>query len=190
MALINCPECNKEISDKAEACPHCGYPIQKVEVARPPEEREPAKIKTPQSSGADGCLLKGFLCVVGVFIAMIVIAEIFTKDYTGRSSSGTGQADSATELTGSDKQFLDKSITDLKSAGVIYKIDEQNHKVWINPAHWANQGVDEKKKLLKAFGLYCASHSTHKSDWVQVFDKFNDQLLGEITGFGSYKIVK
>ena len=24
MALINCPECNNEISDKAKSCPHCG----------------------------------------------------------------------------------------------------------------------------------------------------------------------
>jgi hypothetical protein len=24
MPLINCPECNKEISDKAKSCPHCG----------------------------------------------------------------------------------------------------------------------------------------------------------------------
>ena len=27
MALINCPDCNKEISDKAPACPGCGSPI-------------------------------------------------------------------------------------------------------------------------------------------------------------------
>lgn len=27
MSLINCPECNKQISDKAISCPHCGYPI-------------------------------------------------------------------------------------------------------------------------------------------------------------------
>ena len=26
MPLINCPECNKEISDKAPACPNCGCP--------------------------------------------------------------------------------------------------------------------------------------------------------------------
>lgn len=26
MALLNCPECNKQISDKAFACPHCGLP--------------------------------------------------------------------------------------------------------------------------------------------------------------------
>lgn len=27
MALISCPECGKEISDKALACPHCGNPM-------------------------------------------------------------------------------------------------------------------------------------------------------------------
>lgn len=27
MALVKCPECRKEISDKASACPHCGFPI-------------------------------------------------------------------------------------------------------------------------------------------------------------------
>ncbi|MBO5145320.1 MAG: NINE protein [Lachnospiraceae bacterium] len=28
MALFNCPECGKEISDMAAACPHCGAPVQ------------------------------------------------------------------------------------------------------------------------------------------------------------------
>lgn len=32
MALINCGECNKEVSDKASACPSCGAPIQAVTV--------------------------------------------------------------------------------------------------------------------------------------------------------------
>ena len=31
MALINCPECNKEISDKAECCINCGYKLPKQE---------------------------------------------------------------------------------------------------------------------------------------------------------------
>ncbi len=30
MALINCPECNKEISDKAVSCPNCGFPVSQV----------------------------------------------------------------------------------------------------------------------------------------------------------------
>lgn len=28
MALIKCPECGKEISDKAGSCPNCGYPLK------------------------------------------------------------------------------------------------------------------------------------------------------------------
>ncbi|MBN2137964.1 MAG: zinc-ribbon domain-containing protein [Sedimentisphaerales bacterium] len=33
MALVNCPECGKEISDKALMCPHCGYAAGKVGLA-------------------------------------------------------------------------------------------------------------------------------------------------------------
>lgn len=28
MALIRCPECGREVSSLAPACPHCGYPLQ------------------------------------------------------------------------------------------------------------------------------------------------------------------
>ena len=35
MALIKCPECGKEISDKAEHCPRCGYPISPVKQSPP-----------------------------------------------------------------------------------------------------------------------------------------------------------
>ena len=27
MALIKCPECNRDVSDKANVCIHCGYPL-------------------------------------------------------------------------------------------------------------------------------------------------------------------
>ena len=30
MALIKCPECGKEFSDKATACPNCGCPVEKI----------------------------------------------------------------------------------------------------------------------------------------------------------------
>jgi hypothetical protein len=29
MALIKCPECNRDVSDSAEMCPHCGYKVKK-----------------------------------------------------------------------------------------------------------------------------------------------------------------
>jgi hypothetical protein len=35
MALVQCPECNRALSDKAVACPFCGYPL-----ARPSRLKE------------------------------------------------------------------------------------------------------------------------------------------------------
>jgi hypothetical protein len=30
MALIRCPECASDVSDQAEACPNCGYPVRRI----------------------------------------------------------------------------------------------------------------------------------------------------------------
>ena len=46
MSLINCPECGKEISDKAISCPNCGNPInQTIEVVNTKSE---ALLKFPE----------------------------------------------------------------------------------------------------------------------------------------------
>ena len=37
MALIKCPECGREISDKAKACIHCGYPLAEYIITTPSE---------------------------------------------------------------------------------------------------------------------------------------------------------
>ena len=33
MGLINCSECQKEISDKARTCPHCGNPMKESDLS-------------------------------------------------------------------------------------------------------------------------------------------------------------
>ncbi len=38
MALIKCPECGKEISDKASACPNCGCPVSVIPFQTLPSE--------------------------------------------------------------------------------------------------------------------------------------------------------
>lgn len=40
MALITCPECNGQVSDKAAACPHCGYPISAHQAKQKETEAE------------------------------------------------------------------------------------------------------------------------------------------------------
>lgn len=34
MALTDCPECEKKISDKAVSCPNCGYPMAEEKSGR------------------------------------------------------------------------------------------------------------------------------------------------------------
>ena len=34
MALIKCPECGKEVSDKAPACIHCGFPLNNIQLSK------------------------------------------------------------------------------------------------------------------------------------------------------------
>lgn len=43
MALIKCPECGKEISDQAGACPNCGFPIGQSAPAQEPAQQEEEK---------------------------------------------------------------------------------------------------------------------------------------------------
>lgn len=40
MALIKCPECGQNVSTEATACPHCGYPLNKVEKEQKVEKSE------------------------------------------------------------------------------------------------------------------------------------------------------
>lgn len=45
MALITCPECGKQISDQAEACPNCGYPLK---AKKDQQQKEDVKISEEQ----------------------------------------------------------------------------------------------------------------------------------------------
>lgn len=46
MALINCEECGKEISDKASACPNCGAPVDSQMIERKKfEQKQQAEIE-------------------------------------------------------------------------------------------------------------------------------------------------
>ena len=46
--LINCPECELQVSDKAISCPHCGYPINQKKISHRTTKRRP---KLPNGFG-------------------------------------------------------------------------------------------------------------------------------------------
>jgi len=54
MALIACPECEKEVSDKAESCPHCGYPLAPSRVEKLPPLARRTKVLVLADAKPDG----------------------------------------------------------------------------------------------------------------------------------------
>jgi fucose permease len=61
---IECPECSKMISDKADMCPHCGYPVKKA------EKEEKKKVANEQANKA--CMIFILMAILLFFVALIV----------------------------------------------------------------------------------------------------------------------
>ena len=62
MALINCPECNKEISELAPTCPQCGAPTK----AGAKQAKKEKTSKRGNIQGA-GCLIIILAIVCSIF---------------------------------------------------------------------------------------------------------------------------
>ena len=70
MALIQCPECGKKVSDKAKECPECGHPIAEVTAE-----------KKVVIKNEEGCFLQTLnvgCALVALVIIVIVLLLIFT----------------------------------------------------------------------------------------------------------------
>lgn len=70
MALIKCPECGKEISDKASSCPSCGYPINSTKVET---EQDRVNIRGKNKG-------KTFLAFGGVLFSVTMIFGLGTAN--------------------------------------------------------------------------------------------------------------
>ena len=70
MALIRCPECGKEISDKAEACPNCGYPIVGLGKAK----RTTNEIMKTSLLADIGFTVLGIICAIFAFVAYYTVS--------------------------------------------------------------------------------------------------------------------
>lgn len=63
MALINCPECGKEVSDMATACPNCGMPINKNNASN-----EVQKVEVTNQDYSSGKKTGLIIVVIGVIL--------------------------------------------------------------------------------------------------------------------------
>ena len=74
MALFQCPECSKEISDKATTCPNCGYALLKEQ---PTPQAMPIKSKKKKT----GCFIVLIILIsVGVLIGGLISKFVNSSD--------------------------------------------------------------------------------------------------------------
>lgn len=73
MPLIKCPECGKEVSNKAHTCPHCGFPIEEMAVEEVAKQSIGEPIFTfKERRGRTGSILAFVLLevIIGVCIGL------------------------------------------------------------------------------------------------------------------------
>lgn len=80
MALIKCPECGNKISDKAEACPKCGYEMKKS------QQEQSVSSNTDNVAKIRSKWNNKYLIVILIAVAAIFF---FTQNKTTTNSPGT-----------------------------------------------------------------------------------------------------
>ena len=77
MSIIKCSECNKEISDKADKCPHCGNPMQEKQ-----QSYNPQSVVVNQKG--EGCFLQtlNIGCIITAILIVIILLSV-TGIFTG-----------------------------------------------------------------------------------------------------------
>jgi hypothetical protein len=126
--LINCPECQREISDAAPSCPGCGYMLKPAAkpsanpVEQPPSYFDPAgsKRRAPgKGSVAPDWALRWF---VGAGLGLVAIAAIIlTARPQGGAASASASADAASAGSTQPATAENPSSADAASSG-----DEQS----------------------------------------------------------------
>lgn len=104
MALFTCPECGKQVSDKAEMCPACGCPTEDAIACIKEEKRQKIR-KRNQRLGIFG---GGIAVVIIIFIIIVYsVSKPDTSGYFNGIKWGTTFETLNRELTGG-KVYVDQ----------------------------------------------------------------------------------
>lgn len=148
MALINCRECGKQISDMATNCIHCGCPIEKQEeINTTPQEKEPTiKIRT----------------IVSMIIFIITIVYVLTNVFIGNKV----QYEEEHSVIGSWK-LRDKEFFEIFDDGTFYYYGSSLDFIKINYDDTTYKEFDGKCAIK---GKYKVSSNSTNNTEIAFFD--------------------
>lgn len=133
MALIICPECNKEVSDRAKACPHCGFPLNEIQADPILEISEAVSaavqnVVEPQTAPKKkhtGIII-GIISAVTLSIALLISVLLWVNRWKPVTASKEVKpyAEEAIEIIEQYLHFdIDEKTADEKIANLQQRID-------------------------------------------------------------------
>lgn len=109
MSIINCPECGKEISDKAANCPNCGCPIGNKNGSTDTSAKKPVPPKKKGSCLKTVLIAFGVIIVLMIFIGMISGQGNETEvQKTGELETESQNQDESETITQEPKEEADE----------------------------------------------------------------------------------
>lgn len=138
MALIKCPECGREVSDRATVCPNCAYPIAET------KNNSMAMIKIPQ--------YKQSVSNPNLFLAMVSNAKVVITSEGKKLWEGKpGQIarfniDKPTEIR-IDINSISKPLIDVVNPGCKYELVKDAGLHW-----WDHYFLSEVDSLVSGNG--------------------------------------
>ena len=138
MALIKCPECSKDVSDKAQSCPNCGYELKKSDNIK----TESNKISTSSITDKKIKLGNREVPVIVVIFLVIAVGYFIYNGGIGGSVIGKTFEDSAgeklyfkdddtieitTSLGSSESSYtFENNVLKFKFVGVNFEMEYKN----------------------------------------------------------------
>lgn len=167
MALINCPECNKSISDTSDKCPHCGFPLT-AEIINDAKIKQEEKEKAQGKKGL-GCLALIALIVFGIYLYESPSEEgqksAFTvehiKKLTGSETVGLHQQ------TGANKNTYLVELTFNQS--IVFSVAQAWNSV-AGRVHYVSKKLLARPETVRIHFIF-RSPENNNSDWAHVWVK-------------------
>jgi hypothetical protein len=151
MSLIICKECNKEYSQNAKTCPHCGD-----------DKTSPSILN------------------IAYYVAITLFAIFIVTQFINASKTSTYRPATQQSHPDDGKQAKRLELTNkLISSGIFYKVDKQPQllpRLYVDSAFY-NLNIDDKKLFTRnVFLYYFISDSTNSILFIR--DKYTGKDIG------------
>lgn len=109
MALIKCPECGSQISDKAPVCPNCGCPAELFQKRTIEDNQTAAEVKQDNSKNNHIGWYVGLIFGIGLLVWYVFPTDITEDDSSAYSYSTESSYSSQNSYSSSSSSSVDET---------------------------------------------------------------------------------